>query len=172
MSKQLFSYLVLAAALLATIAQAVIYYPQMPVDVASHFGANGAANGAANGWMSKTAFVAMMVGLQFGMAAFLIGIGFLMSKLPTSMINIPNREYWLADERRQATLADNQTMLVWIAALTAVFLVFVFQLTINANLQQAQGINMVLFGVALVGYLLAIMLMVLRLYSKYGKVPE
>ena len=82
-------WLIVAAALIGSILQAVFFWPHLPDEVASHFNAVGQADG----WMSKTAFVAVTLLIQIGLAAMMLGFGWLIKVLPTSMINIPNREY-------------------------------------------------------------------------------
>ena len=162
------SLLVLAAALLTTIAQVVIYAGQLPDEVASHFGANGRADGS----MSRTAFLVFFVALQFGLALMMVGIGFLMSKLPPSLLNIPNKEYWLHEDRKDATIAFNQSVLNWIAAATAIFMVVVFQMTIQANIGNAdRSLNMPVVVVALVLYLCLVMGLSILIFARFSNVP-
>lgn len=82
------------------ISQCVFYYPNLPEMMATHF--NGA--GEADGWMAKPNFFLFEVGilllivLQFTFMPWLIG------KMPKAFINMPNKEYWFAEERRAETL--------------------------------------------------------------------
>lgn len=124
-------YLLIAMGLCLTIAQVIVYGGQLPDKVASHFNAAGAADG----WMSRTGFLVFLVAFQFGLCGCLLLIGWGLSRLPVSMINIPHRDYWLDDIRRESTLRINRDMLALISGLTALFLVAIFQMTIQANLQ-------------------------------------
>jgi len=170
MSKNLFALLLLAAALITTVLQVVIYGPQLPATVASHFGQGGAANGS----MGKVGFITLMVVLQFGMAAMLVGTGFAMRRLPPALLNIPRKDYWLHEDRRESTFEYNQLMLNWIAALTAILIVVVFQLTIQANLGNANGdrnLNMPVFTVALITYLMGIFAICGQMMIRFSRVP-
>jgi hypothetical protein len=50
------------------------------------------------------------------------------------MINLPNREYWLAPERRAETFAFMDRQLFWFGMATLALLGIIFQLVIQANL--------------------------------------
>lgn len=119
-------------ALLLALGQAIHYFPLLPDRVGSHFDAAGTPNG----WMSKEWFF----GIHFGVLVLLItvfsGIPWLVGILPRQMINLPNRDYWLADERIEATRTRIRTMLGGYGAATSLFLVGVFQLALMANLER------------------------------------
>ncbi|QEG21090.1 DUF1648 domain-containing protein [Mariniblastus fucicola] len=163
---RLVPWAMLASALVGTALLAFFYWDQLPARVASHFGPGGQANG----WMSKPGFVAVMLATQVGVAAMMLGVGYLIRVLPTSMINIPNREYWLAESRRDRTLRETASMMAWIAAGTAVFLMVVYWLTLDANVDEkglnstATWISTIVFIAGLIGFC------VVRL-SKYYRVP-
>ncbi len=86
-------------------------YPELPERVASHF--NGA--GVPNGWMTKDQF--------FTLSAFLVALAiftgllppFLISKMNPSLINLPNKEYWLAPGQHDATVAYFRLWFAWFA---------------------------------------------------------
>jgi hypothetical protein len=59
--------------------------------VAIHFGVDGQPND----WMSRTAATLPFASFQIGMSIFLVGVNALAHRLPDSMLNILNREYWL-----------------------------------------------------------------------------
>lgn len=105
------------------------------------------------------------------MAALFIGIGKLLPRIPNSMINIPNREYWLAPERRAETMSANESVLVWIAACTAWLMVGGFQLTFEANVnpQGDQSLNTMAFFVMMVVYSIAIVICVVFLIRRFSK---
>ena len=127
---KLIPWLIVAVVLIGSIAQAIFFWPQLPDKVASHFDAAGQPDS----WMSKTGFIATMLLVQVGIAAIMLGTGWLIKVLPASMINIPNREYWLADDRRERTFCDIESMLAWFAAGTTVFMLVIFYLTFEANI--------------------------------------
>lgn len=82
-------------------AQIAFFYPQLPAQVASHFNFWGVADG----WMPKENFLVFHIFLL----VFILGtsslIPVLFNKLPDSLINIPNKSYWLAPDRRRESLS-------------------------------------------------------------------
>ena len=111
------------------ILQVVYYYSKMPAIVASHFDGLGAPNG----WSGKTGFF----GLYLAIVLLLVGVfGWLpkwIESRPGEHLKIPNRDYWMAAERRAETWAffRRQMMLMGIAHLCLAILAV--QLAILAN---------------------------------------
>ena len=161
-------WLIVAAALIGSILQAVFFWPHLPDEVASHFNAVGQADG----WMSKTAFVAVTLLIQIGLAAMMLGFGWLIKVLPTSMINIPNRECWLADERREQTLGESESLMAWIAAGTAVFMMVIFYLTFDANVGEKKGLNSSASWSCAIVYMVGLLVFCVMRLKKYFRVPE
>jgi len=100
------------------VAQAVYYYPLLPDTVASHF--NGA--GQPDAWSSKATFVKIYLVATGLVAILFLAINFVMSKIPVSMINLPNKDYWLSEERRQDTFAFLSHYFLWFASATLLLL--------------------------------------------------
>jgi uncharacterized membrane protein len=107
------------------------FEPLLPDRVASHFGSSGQPND----WTSKGAYMGINLAAIVGFAGLFIGIGALTRQLPAEWINLPHKDYWLAPERRAATLDQFQRQMEWMGAGTVAFYLFVLQLTIEANLQ-------------------------------------
>jgi len=82
------------------VVQARFYSSRMPWVIASHFGAGGTPNG----WQTQSAFFV----IEIFVVAIAALLGFVVPKtlsaLPVSMINLPNKQYWLSPERRGSTL--------------------------------------------------------------------
>ncbi len=119
----LFIIVVMAAVFFVTSIQS------LPSAVASHFGAGGIADG----FMPRDAYILFMGSVSLGVP---LAIGVLLSqthRLPISLISIPNRLYWLAPERADASrryLARHGTIF---PALLVVFMCFVHWQVIDAN---------------------------------------
>lgn len=161
-------WIIVATALIGSILQAVLFWPQLPDKVASHFDSAGQPDG----WMSKTNFVAMTLLIQFGLAAIMLGIGWLIRVLPSSMINIPNKEYWLAEERRDQTLNDSAAMMAWIAAGTAVCMMVVFYFSFDANVGEKNGLNSTATWIAVVVFMVWLLAYCAVSLQKYYRVPQ
>lgn len=126
------AHLALLCILLLCVGQALYFAPQLPKQVASRF----AADGTAIGQSSKLQFLLLTVGLNIAVTAFTATIAAFLSQLPDSLINFPNKDYWLHPDRRAKTLADMRIMMLAIAALTSIFLAAVFHLVCRANIEQ------------------------------------
>lgn len=130
--------------------QSYFYYSQLPGMVASHF--DGA--GAANGWSSKTTFFALYIGVVALFAALFLLLPRYLGSVPTAFISMPNKEYWLAPERRPATLEyiSHQMLIMGNAAM--VFLICIIQLVIAANVDATGHVSAGTMWILLGGYLL------------------
>lgn len=104
----------------------------LPPVVASHF----AAGGAANGFMARGTYVTLMVVLTVGLPLLFALLSSLVAKVPPNRVSLPNGDYWLAPERRAATLAFLQWHGAFLAVLIAAFLGFVHWLVLRANAVQ------------------------------------
>lgn len=149
-SRQL-AYSLLAGLTVFSFAQHAWYWSQLPEKVATHFGIDGQPND----WMSRDSATIVLAGFQVIIPLMLISITSAARRLPDSMINIPNRDYWLTGDRRNDTLAYVSTMMAWIAVMTAAFMSVIAHLTFRAN-TTGVGLNMPVFGTALVTYLAAV----------------
>ncbi len=118
------------AILVTAIIHALWWYPQLPGTIASHFDGSGAADG----WMSKDSFFTMYAVIIGFIAVLFLGTVWLVRHIPYSMINIPNREYWLAADRREQTFSMIAGTMQRMGAVTLVFMVFMMHLTFAANL--------------------------------------
>ena len=75
------------------------YLPLVPDPLASHFGFSGRPNG----WTSHFRMIAGLAALVLLFAA-IFAATFFFGRIPDRLINVPNKTYWLASERREATL--------------------------------------------------------------------
>ncbi len=113
-------------------AQAAYYYPLMPMNMASHFDAAGRANG----WMPKNGFFIMYAFIMALMFALFTLMPRLLLKVPVSMINLPNKGYWLSPEHREQAGEMMQRYLNTAGNLTMALIVSVFQMSFRANLDK------------------------------------
>jgi len=119
----------LVVLLLATV-HIAYYAGQLPENMATHF--DGA--GGANGFDSKASFLTIYAVTMLGLAGMFIVIAFSIQRLPVSMINLPNRDYWLSGDRAVRTRLIVGRELLRFGSATLLFFVAIIHLTIQANL--------------------------------------
>ena len=119
--------LILAQVVLAV--AVAISYGTLPEPVATHFDAHGAADA----WASRPEYATQILGGGALIAALCVAPLYLARRLPDSMIHIPDREYWLAPERRAGTFDRLYAMGLAIAATATGLFVGMHALTVKAN---------------------------------------
>jgi hypothetical protein len=93
----------------------------------------------------------------------LLASSLLIRWLPTSLINLPNRGYWLVPERKALALGKLVSWSAWISAWLAFFLSAVLELVVRANLARApldNALFLTLLGVFMAGVLVGLVLLV------------
>lgn len=109
----------------------------LPSQMASHFNEAGTADG----FMSKERYTCVMLSVVAGVPCLLALTPFVISKLPTSLVNIPHRAYWLAPENRAATLKTFHVFMRELACFHLIFLSYLHWLVIQANEQQPPAMS-------------------------------
>jgi hypothetical protein len=110
---------------------------QLPERVASHFNAHGVPDG----WMSRGSYLLMMTCTTIGLAVFLVATFSITRYVPDVLINLPNRDFWLAPERRQQTYDTIVRYGVWLAILIALLFLVVHLLIVDANAAQPANLS-------------------------------
>jgi serine/threonine-protein kinase len=101
----------------------------LPARVASHFGPGGLANG----FMAREVYLAFTIGMVV-LPPALAGLGIVLAlRYFPQFLNLPNRDYWLAPERRDATADFLMAHAAWLAALLSLLALGVHLLLIRAN---------------------------------------
>jgi uncharacterized membrane protein len=150
--------------------QFAYYYPKLPDTLAVHFGTSLEADG----WQGKQGFVFAYACVEVGMVAMLLVIGFVMTRVPIGMVNIPNRDYWLAPERRKQTLECVMTQVGWIMVATLAYLIAIAQVILDANMR-AGGRPPALsrdFWVIFIAFMALMAWFVVGIYRRFGKRPR
>jgi hypothetical protein len=119
----------MGALTLAALAQALYWGPQLPDRVASHFDLNDRVNG----WMDRTPFLVLATVLPVLMAGVFLLLPLLLDRIPDALINLPNKDYWLAPSRRAESLARATSGLLAIGCATMLLLLVIFQSTFALN---------------------------------------
>ena len=113
--------------------QSAFYYPQLPATVASHWGASGDADG----WSSRSVFFAIYLSMVALVAVVFILIPHWTGRRGAMRMNIPNRDYWLAPERAQATKAFFRRQMLILGIAHLALAIYTVQLAIIANLRES-----------------------------------
>ena len=142
--------------LLVTLLLAVVFVVatggSLPPVVASHF----IAGGVANGFMPRATYLRFMTALLVGLPLLIALLSSVMAILPINRINLPNREYWLAPERRRDTLAYLRKHGIHFGFILTLFLCFVHWLVVRANAFSPPRFPESLFFIGVAAFLLAL----------------
>jgi uncharacterized membrane protein len=144
-------WITLGVLLLSGIRVATVW-SELPLLMASHFGPGGAPNG----WMTREQFFGTLGVIGGGVSALLLLLPLVLAAVPTEFINLPNRDYFFAEERRAATLARLGGFTAWLGVATTALIALVLELSIEANLRRGPldngvfllGMTVYLFGMA------------------------
>jgi uncharacterized membrane protein len=141
-------------------------YPLLPDNIASHFNAAGVPDG----WSTKQEFVWFGGGTFLGLGLLMGVLPVLMRILPPSLINLPDKEYWLGQDQRDATFQFFTTWSRWFAALTLWLLAIVFHAALVANLKQPAQLSPLwsLLGV----YLLSTVVLLIALVRRFRRTSD
>ncbi len=115
-----------AAAFVARTAQ------ELPSRVASHF----RPGGRPDSFMPRDAYETWVLALVVGLPILLVLAHSLVRYLPARFVNLPNREHWLAPERRAETADYLHARSMWFGALLSVFMAYVHWQVVRANARQ------------------------------------
>ena len=147
------------------IAQLVWLGPQLPERVATH----DDAAGNPNGWMTREFTVAFHLGMLGVTALAFVALPRLFGRLSPSMINIPNREDWLAPERVKGTV---EALRRWMAALgcgAVVLMIAIPQLNVRANLEPTPRLSGTGLLACVAGFLVYMIGWILALYRRFPR---
>ncbi len=150
--KKLSSLPTLFVALTAAIGFILVSGQSLPPVVASHF----AASGRANGFMPRSAYLGLILFIAVGVPLLLAFVHRLVRFVPPHLVNLPNRDYWLAPERVTETLAFLQNHGIYLSVLLTAFLCFIHWLVVDANRLQPPHFSASLFVTGLALFLLAV----------------
>lgn len=139
----------------------------LPERVASHFDAAGLANG----YMTRDDYRVFMLAFSFGLPLLVVALIGWLPRLAPNLINIPNRDYWLAPQRREAALATLDASALWLGCLLTAMAGGVHWLVIRANAvhppQLENGPILALLGAFVAGLVCGIVV----LMQRFRKIP-
>jgi uncharacterized membrane protein len=152
----LFGYAAFLVGIVAT-------YARLPERVASHFGANGVANG----WMSRDGYVWFMVGVVTFVSLTMLAAFGSVRLLPSGVVNIPRRDYWLAPERRDETARTLLRYGLLMVGLISLFFLAIHLMIVAANESQPVRLSNDVWWL-LVAFLATTGVLTFKLYRRFA----
>jgi uncharacterized membrane protein len=144
------------------------YYSQLPGVVASHFDARGAANG----WQTKSAFFGIFVGVSVLAAVIGFGVPRIIAALPPALINLPNKRYWLAPERRADTMDFLNGYFAWFGCALFAVILLTINFAIQTNLHPDRRPDPTSMWFVLSGFMAFAIVGTVRIFKRFGRPPQ
>lgn len=123
--------------------------PHLPARVATHF----ALSGEPNGWMTRAGLVRFALIAGAAVPAFVLGVFALVRRCEGWGLNIPNKEFWLAPQRRQETFDFIQRQGFWFAGLLIAFFAALHCSIVAANARSPAALAAADIGAVAGGFL-------------------
>ena len=143
-------------------------YAQMPEVVASHF--NG--RGAPNGWQTKTAFFGTFVAMTVLSVVIGFGLSAIIGVVPTQLINLPNKQYWLSPEHRGATMEFLKSYFAWFSCAMYLVMIVFFDYAVQSNLHPENPPAVSHLWYTLAAFLAFVIAWLIRMFTRFGRVPQ
>jgi uncharacterized membrane protein len=165
--KRLPMFLYVATVVLAMLRCAYVY-SQLPEVMASHFNAHGVANGS----QAKPTFFMLLALVIFipAIPAFIVPRRF--PSMPSDSINLPNKSYWLAPERREETWQFFSAQMAWFGCGLLFVLLYAMSEAIDANLPNGGHFNGPGMLYALGAFMLFVVVWMTHLVLHFSRIPE
>jgi len=138
---------------------------QLPDRVASHFGFSGQADD----WMSRSEWTLVMSIAGAAVPALFVLIAMVLPFTPARFVNIRDRDYWLAAERRRETFAYMSDTVLWIGCAMVAFFAWMQYLTIEANKVSPAQLPMGLLSAGAIGLIVVSIALVIRVMRRFAR---
>ena len=119
------------------IIQSLYYFNRLPEKVAIHFGKAGFPDS----WASNEANLAISVSLFVLLVVLFIIIPLVLKIFPVRFISLPNKEYWLAEERKKTTIEQMSNFLNLFGTALMFFFLILGYLGFEANMRNPVVLN-------------------------------
>jgi uncharacterized membrane protein len=139
----------------------------LPARIASHFGPSGRANG----FMPRESYICFMVALVVVLPIFVVYLPSWLIARAGNNINLPNKQYWLAAERREETLDFLRLSMFRLGYLLVAFLSYVHWLVVRANAVVPQSLETSWMVGGLAFLFASMFAVVLALLRHFGRIP-
>ena len=151
---------------LANIALGVVSLQILPPEVAMHFGGGGVPDS----WGSREFSVLLSLFFNILMFPVFFFTSALVFAFPPRFVNLPNKNYWLAEENKAATREKLSLLMCEFGSAFYAFFIGVGLLSLQANLSDPVRLNETVFLAALGIFLLYTVWWCIKLYRGF-RVP-
>ena len=141
------------------------YYPRLPAIVASHFDRHGFANGLQN----KQRFFEIFGEMTLLSAFLVFGVPTIVIAMPSRLINLPNKEYWLGPEQRAASMQFLNAWLAWFGCTVYAVIILSFDYAVQTNLHAPHGPDPARLWYTLIAFLAFTLVWTIRLFGRFGR---
>ena len=138
---------------------------RMPANVASHFGFAGHADA----YMARPYYLALMCAVAAGVPALLVGLPALIAQRWPRLLNLPNRDYWLAPQRVEATAQALTSHFVAFGVALSLLLGFVHWEVVQANSRTPPLLDNGRFAAAMIAFVLVVGFWSFRFFRRFRK---
>ncbi|MFO1042560.1 MAG: CehA/McbA family metallohydrolase [Planctomycetaceae bacterium] len=139
----------------------------LPEKVATHFDITGLPDG----WMSRTLHLIFIGLFGIGFPLLIIGICWSVRYVSPVTINIPHRDYWLAEERRLESVDFVFRHSIWLGCLGIAFITGLHWAVVLANRQQPPHLSTpMILGIA-GGFIAGVTVWIIFLYRRFPAPP-
>jgi uncharacterized membrane protein len=144
------------------------YYPLLPRVVASHFDQHGFANG----WQTKQGFFGIFAGMTLVAAFLVFGVSAMISVMPTRLINLPHKDYWLGPEQRASSLQFLSVWFAWFGCAVYLVIVAAFDFAVETNLHPSAMPNAARLWLTLASLAAFTIIWTMRLFARFRRLPR
>lgn len=157
----------LVLAFILVIALNIMAYIILPDRVAVHFGKGGEPDS----WGNKETFLAVIFGIEllfFGLIWFGPAI---ILRLPPEWISMPNRSYWLSEERLSETRQKLESIFFELGIVLFLFFLFITAATIHAHQSAPVRLNETYFWIGFVLFFVYVIYWSAKLFARF-RIPK
>src|SRR5690349_7774813 len=126
----------------------------------------------ANGWQTKPAFFTVFVGVSILAAVIGFGIPRIIASLPPQLMNLPNKQYWLAPDRVAETEAFLNNYFAWFGCAVFLVIILTFDYAIQSNLHPENRPGISRMWYILAGFLAFVTVWIIRLLTRFLRTPQ
>ena len=135
----------------------------LPPEVATHFNAAGVPDG----WMSRSTHLLVMSGFGFAFPIFFIAVFWSSRFIPSCLVNIPHRDYWLSPEHRAESAQYLIRHSFWLACLAMAFVIGLNVLVVFSNQRQPVQLPLAWAMLVMGPFLCGVLAWVVLLYRHF-----